>query len=93
MRVDHLINSFITAKIVLFLPLKLRRPVRVVERASLESLYTRKCIEGSNPSVSATEAEKTLSVIPGGFFRFVAGLKLNCVAISTSGNNKTGIEI
>ncbi len=42
---------------------------------------------GSNPSFSATVAEKTLSVIPGGFFRFLAGLKWNCVAISTSENN------
>ena len=30
-----------------------RRLVRVAEGASLESLYTGNCIEGSNPSVSA----------------------------------------
>jgi hypothetical protein len=31
----------------------IRRGVRVVERASLESLYTRKGIAGSNPALSA----------------------------------------
>jgi hypothetical protein len=32
-----------------------RRGVRVAERASLESLYTRKGIAGSNPALSADE--------------------------------------
>ena len=33
--------------------MKRRRGVRVVEGARLESVYTRKGIEGSNPSLSA----------------------------------------
>lgn len=32
-----------------------RRGVRVVEGARLESVYARKCIEGSNPSLSASD--------------------------------------
>ena len=38
------------------------RVVRVVEGARLESVYTRKGIEGSNPSLSATKKIKPLRV-------------------------------
>lgn len=40
---------------------------------------------GSNPPLTATEAEKTLSEIPEGFFRFEAGLKRTNEARSASG--------
>ena len=46
-----------------------RRLVRVVEGARLESVYTRKGIEGSNPSVSARdEAQLTFKKLVAFFF-------------------------
>ena len=48
------------------------RLVRVVEGARLESVYTGNCIEGSNPSVSATqiiETPTTLCYIGFCFYR------------------------
>ena len=42
-----------TQNIYLLLRLFIWRGVRVVERASLESLYTGNCIVGSNPTLSA----------------------------------------
>ena len=58
------------------------RVVRVAEGARLESVYARKCIEGSNPSLSAT---KSKSRRQSGFF--------NCVktrVFVTEGNKSEG---
>ena len=53
---------------------KIWRLVRVVEGARLESVYTRKGIEGSNPSVSASSSvEKEIRFTSDG--RFLNGLK------------------
>jgi hypothetical protein len=41
----------------IFAPAQTGRGVRVVEGASLESLYTRKGIAGSNPALSAIKVE------------------------------------
>jgi hypothetical protein len=58
-----------------------RRLVRVVEGASLESLYTGNCIEGSNPPVSARIEMKS------GFwsdFLFADRICRNCLSVERS---------
>ena len=62
---------------IIFATPRIRRVVRVVEGARLESVYTRKGIEGSNPSLSAISLLFVLVIRVGSLWWFLTVLELH----------------
>ncbi len=60
----------------------------MAEGARLESVYTRKCIEGSNPSLTAIFERKALTKVRAFFF----GTKFGVYTQNNSSCGKAAIE-